>query len=340
MNLQRNWGGRTLAVKAKQKCVHIFGNEGRSEMWNYRSFAVKAEGKCGCGTSHIWQWRLSVSGEADLQIFGSQDWAKVQKRNCKSLEVQAEMKCGSGNSHLWKSWQNNCVKRNFRFFPVKAERKQNFRYLAVKAERKCGSGTSHFWQSSQNKRADVELQIFGSKDTAEAELQIFGSQDRADVRKRNIRSLAVKAEQKWGSRISAVKTERNCGSSTADLWQSSQAGPAEADLNIFDRPYPTDCHCQCWRITLLTAILKDNVKIMYGLNTWLSQCAWQGQYAPARALGNTVLNHLLGPSCRVKKSPSTPRIGPLGSFVPAVFSRDVCLMSGSLSYVSWFDHAW
>ena len=197
MSLQRNWGGRPLAVKAKQKCVHIFGNEGRSEMWNYTSFAVKAEGKCGGGTSHIWQWRQSVSGEADLQIFGSQDWAKVQKRNWKSLEVQAEMKCGSGTSHLWKSWQNKCGKRNFK-------------YLPVKAERKCGSRTSHiwqsrqsvsaeaelhiFWQSMQNESADVEIQIFGSKDRAEAELQIFGSQGRAEVRKRNIRSLAVKAE--------------------------------------------------------------------------------------------------------------------------------------------------
>ena len=54
----------------------------------------------------------------------------------------------------------------------------------------------------QNESADVELQIFGSKDRAEAELQIFGSQGRAEVRKRNIRSLAVKAEQKCGSGIS------------------------------------------------------------------------------------------------------------------------------------------
>ena len=30
-----------------------------------------------------------------------------------------------------------------------------------------------------------------------------------------------------------------------------------------------------------------------------------------RALGNTGLNPFLGPSCRVKKSPSSRRIGPL-----------------------------
>ena len=157
MNLQRNWGGRTLAVKAEQKCVHIFGNEGRSEMWNYSSFAVKAEGKCGGRTTHSWQWRQSVSGEADLQIFGSQDWAKVQKRNCKSLEVQIEINCGSGTSHLWKSWQNKCgasdlcqsrqsgsAGAELHIFGSqgKAEvRKRNFTFLAVNAERKCGRGT-------------------------------------------------------------------------------------------------------------------------------------------------------------------------------------------------------
>ena len=48
----------------------------------------------------------------------------------------------------------------------------------------------------------------------------------------------------------------------------------------------------------------------------------------------TGLNPFLGPSCRVKKLSSSRRIGPLGSFVPAVFGRDVCLMSGSLSHVS------
>ena len=123
-----------------------YRNEGRSEMWNYRSFAVKTEGKCGGGTPRIFQWRQSVSGEADLQIIGSQDWAKVQKRNCKSLEVQAEMKCGSGTSHLWKSWQNKCGKRNFRSLPVKAERK-------------CGSRTSHIWQLRQSGSAEAELHI-------------------------------------------------------------------------------------------------------------------------------------------------------------------------------------
>ena len=99
----------------------------------------------------------------------------------------------------------------------------------------------------QNEGADVELQIFGSKDRAEAEL-----------------------------RSSAVKAERKCGSGTSGLWQTGQSrsveaefqifsrqdsGSAEAALHIFDSPvkldvrkqivtsltgpYATDCHCQC-----------------------------------------------------------------------------------------------
>ena len=238
MNLQRNREGRTLAVKAEQKCVHIFGNEGRSEMWNYRSFAVKAEGKCGGGTFHIWQWMQSVSGEADLQIFGSQDWAKVQKRNCKSLEVQAEMKCGSGSSHLWKSRQNKCGKRNVRSLPVKAERK-------------CGSRTSHIWQSMQNESADVELQI-------------FGSQGRAEMRTRNIRSLAVKERQMCGSRISDLKPSRQSGSAVKHFDSPVKLEVRRQILTALTGPYSTHCHCQCWGVTLLTAILKDNVKTMCG----------------------------------------------------------------------------
>ena len=190
-----------------QKCVQIFGNEGRSEMRNYRSFAVKVEGKSGGGTSHIWQWRHSVSGEADLQIFCRQDWAKVRKRNCKSLEVQAEMKCGSGNSHLWKSWQSKFGKRNFRYLPLKAERKGR-------------SITSHIWQSRRS-------------GTSEAELHIFGSQGRTKVRTRNFRSLAVKTERKRNFISLAVKAERKFGSGTSCLWQSRQGRSVEAENQIF-----------------------------------------------------------------------------------------------------------
>ena len=278
MNLKRNWGGRTLAVKAEQKCIHIFGNEGRSEMWNYRSFAVKAEGKCGGGTTHIWQWRQSVSGEADLQIFGSQDWAKVQKRNCKALVVQAEMKCGSGTSHLshlLKSWQNKCGKRNFRSLPVKTERK-------------CGSRTSHIWQSRQSR-------------SAEAELHIFGSQCRTKVRPWNFRSLAVKAERK-------------CGSGTSGLWQLRQSISVEAEFQIssrqdraavkhFDSPVKLDVRKQI--LTALTGpystdwlIVTANVEeyhywLLYWKTMWRPCVAKTHDFRTARDKVNMLLQGLL-----------------------------------------------
>ena len=122
-------------------------------------------------------------------MFGSPGRDEMRKRNFTSLEVLAEQ----------------VRKAELQIFAIQGRaevRKQNFTYLAFKAERKCGIRTSHFWQSVQNESADVELQIFGSKDRAEAELQIFCSQGRAEVRKRNIRSLVVKAEQKCGSGIS------------------------------------------------------------------------------------------------------------------------------------------
>ena len=191
----------------------IFGNEGRVlvEKPIFRSLAVKIERKCRSEIANLWKSRQRWNAEAELHIYGSPGRTSAE----------------SGTSDLCQSKQSG-----------RAEvRKQNFTYLAVKAERKCGSGTSYFWQSMQNEGADVELQIFGSKDRMEAELQfwqsrqsgsaeaehqVFGSQGRAEVWKRNFRSLAV-------------KTERKCGSSTADLWQSNQVGRAEVDLNIFDK---------------------------------------------------------------------------------------------------------
>ena len=209
MNLHLNWGGRILAVKAEQKCIHIFGNEGRSEMWNYRPFQSRQKG----------------SVEAELPIFGNEGRVLVEKPIIRSLAVKIERKCRRETTNLWKSRQRWNAEAELDIFGSpgrtsaesgtsdlcqsrRAEvREQNFTYLAVKAERKCGSETSHFWQSMQNESADVELQI-------------FGSQGRAEVWKWNFRSLAV-------------KTERKCSQA---LWQSSQVGRAEADLNSFDRP--------------------------------------------------------------------------------------------------------
>ena len=70
--------------QSERKCVHTFGNEGSSEMWNVQS-------------------RQKGTAEAELPIFGNEDRVLVEKpifrslavkikRNCKYLEVQAEMK--------------------------------------------------------------------------------------------------------------------------------------------------------------------------------------------------------------------------------------------------------
>ena len=130
------------------------------------------------------------------------------------------MKCGSGTSHLWKSWQKKCGKRNFRFLPVKAERK-------------CGSRTSHIWQSRQSWCGN--------------ELHIFGSQCRTKVRTWNFRSLAVKTERKRNFRSLAVKAERKCGSGTSGLWQSRQSRSVKAEFQIFNRQHRAEVrkhHCR------------------------------------------------------------------------------------------------
>ena len=59
-----------------------------------------------------------------------------------------------------------------------------------------------------------------------------------------------------------------------------------------------------------------------------------------QGLGNIDLGPILGSSYRVGDSPSDWRVDPVGSLVPASFGHDVCLMSGSLSYVSLFVTAW
>ena len=90
--------------------LHIFGSKGRAEVrkrnftffgsqcrtkvrtWNFRSLAVKAERKCGSGTSGLWQSRQSRSVEAEFQIFSRQDRAEVQSS---TLTVQSSWTCGS-----------------------------------------------------------------------------------------------------------------------------------------------------------------------------------------------------------------------------------------------------
>ena len=106
------------------------------------------------------------------------------------------------------------------------------------------------------------------------------------MRKQNFISLAVMTEWMWNFRSLAVKAERKCGSGLSGLWQSKQSKSSESELQILssqDRavvrkqnfrffgspvklelrkqnltsltgPYASDCHWQCWEITLVTAI--------------------------------------------------------------------------------------
>ena len=67
---------------------------------NFTFLAVKAERKCGSGTSHFWQSMQNESADVELQIVGSQGRAEMRKRNIRSLAVKAEQKCGSGISDL------------------------------------------------------------------------------------------------------------------------------------------------------------------------------------------------------------------------------------------------
>ena len=101
--------------------------------------------------------------------------------------------------------------------------------------------------------------------------------------------------------------------------------------------YPNYCHCQCWRITLLTAIIvipkegqcEDQVWLKHRTFAMLLRRSWDG------TLGHIDLGPILGPSYRLENSPSDWHVDPIGSLVPAAFGHDVCLMSGYLSCVSW-----
>ena len=203
-------------------------------------------------------------------------------------------------------------------------RKRNFRPLAFKTKRKSGSRTSDLGCPVN---LEVRKQNFIS-------LEVLVEQ----VRKRNFRSLAVNTEQK-------------CGSGTLDLYQSRQNGSAGAELQIFSSqvklevrkqnfisltgPYPTDYHCQCWRITdcynCHSWWRTKGRPCVAKTYTWHSQCSWQDHYATVGALGNTDLGPILGPPYRVENSPSARRVYPVGSLVPVAFGYDACLMSGTLS---------
>ena len=87
-----------LAEQVRKAELQIFASQAQEQNFTY--LAVKAERKCGSGTSHFWQSIQNESAEVELQIFGSQGRAEMRKRNIRSLAVKAEQKCGSGISDL------------------------------------------------------------------------------------------------------------------------------------------------------------------------------------------------------------------------------------------------
>ena len=64
-----------MQSESAEAVLHIFGYQCRVEVrkQNLKSLAVNAEGKCGSGSSDLWQSRQNGSAEAELWVFGSPD---------------------------------------------------------------------------------------------------------------------------------------------------------------------------------------------------------------------------------------------------------------------------
>ena len=264
--------------------------------------------------------------------WGADLWQSRQSRSAfTSLGMKADLKCETID--LLQSRQKGSTEAELPIFDNEGRVlvKPIFRSLAVKIERKCKSETSNLWKSRQRWNAEAELQIFGSpgrtsaengtsdlcqsrqSGSAEAELHIFGSQGRAEVRKRNFtfcrtkmriwnfRSLAVKTERKRNFRSLAVKAEWKCGSGTSGPWQSRQSRSVEAEFQIFSRQDRAEVRKQyCRSLTVQSdCYIEGQCEDQVWLK-WLSQCVWQGQYAPARAQGNTRLKPLAGLRSRLR----------------------------------------
>ena len=70
-----------LAEQVRKAELQIFASQGRAEAreQNFTYLVVKAERKCGSGTSHFWQSMQNESADVELQIFGSQVRAEMRK---------------------------------------------------------------------------------------------------------------------------------------------------------------------------------------------------------------------------------------------------------------------
>ena len=170
--ITRTYGGTEEAE------LHIFGSEGKAEVWkrNFRSLEVPAEMKCGSGLIHIWK-----------------SWQNKCGRWTRSFESWPSGSTESATSDLWQSRQSRNAEVQLHIFksPSRDEmRKWTYPYVEVLTEQ--------VWKMNE---------IFQSPDRAEvrkAELQFFGSQGRAEVRKRNLTSLEVSAEMKCGSGLTHI----------------------------------------------------------------------------------------------------------------------------------------
>ena len=284
--------GRAEAWKAE---FQIFGCKDRAELRKqcFRPLKVLAGRMCGSWTSYLWQLRQIISAENELHIFWNHGRYEMRKRTYPILEVLAEQVRkmneifrSPGRAEVWKA--------ELQIFGNQGRtgvRKRNFKSLEDPAEMKCGSGHPHLEVLAKQVRQMNE--IFRSPGRAEvrkAELQIFGSKDKAELRKRSFRPLKVLAEPKCGSWTSDRLQPRQDRSAEAELhilrrigraevWNGfhvtslvvRQNGSAGAEFQVFGSPvklevwkqnftslsgpYPTDCHCQCWRMTLLTTII-------------------------------------------------------------------------------------
>ena len=280
----RKWTDPYLEVLAEQvrKMNEIFRFlvERRYRKRNFRSLAVKAAQKCWSATSHLWKSRQRWNAEGDLPILGSSSRTSVEDERDLSKSWPSGS-TESGTSDLWQSRQSRSAEAELLIFgsPGRDEmRKWTYPYLEVLVE--------------QVRKKNEIFRSPGRAEVRKAELLIFGSKDRAEFWKRSFRPLKVLAEQSWCAEAElhnrwqprqdkSAKAEfhilRRIG--RAEVWNGfhvtslvvRQKGSTGAEFQTFGSPiklkvwkqnfssltgpYPTDCHCQCWRITLLTAII-------------------------------------------------------------------------------------
>ena len=165
--ITRTYGGTEEAE------LHIFGSQGKAEVWkrNFRSLEVLAKMKCGSGLIRNWK-----------------SWQNKCGRWTRSFESWPSGSTESGTSDLWHSRQRRTGEAQLHIFesPGRDEmRKWTYPYLEVLVEQVRKKNEIEFFRSP------------GQAEVRKAELPIFGSKVRAELRNRSFRPLKVLAEQNW-----------------------------------------------------------------------------------------------------------------------------------------------